>query len=141
MSQLELLAAVETDQMFTIPAVRFAEAQLRNHPNVRMYRFSWRTPVLDGMLGACHALELPFVFEMIDETGDFVGASPPNDLASAIHGAWVRFATTGDPSGGDLPPWPVYDTSRRPVMDFNAERRVIDDPSGVERRLWDGLLQ
>ena len=139
-SNLELLAAVETDQMFTIPAVRFAEAQLRHHPNVRMYRFSWRTPVLDGMLGACHALELPFVFEMLDQTADFVGSSAPRDLADAIHGAWVRFAKTGDPNGGGLPDWPLYDTDRRPVMDFNAERRLVDDPSSVERRLWDGLL-
>ena len=140
MSRRELLAAVETDQMFTMPAVRFAEAQLPHNANLWMYRFSWRTPVLDGQLGACHALELPFVFETHADVHDFVGPNPPTDLAAAMHGAWVRFAATGDPNGGDLPEWPAYDVDRRAVMDFGVERRVLDDPNGEERRLWDGLI-
>jgi para-nitrobenzyl esterase len=130
----DLLAAVETDQMFTMPAIRFAEAQLAHQHNVWMYRFSWPSPVLDGALGACHALELPFVFEMLDQSADFVGSSPPRDLAADIHAAWVRFAATGDPG------WPRYDKQRRPVMDFNTVRQVIDDPNGELRRLWDGLI-
>jgi para-nitrobenzyl esterase len=130
----DLLAAVETDQMFTMPAIRFAEAQLGHHPNVWMYRFSWPSPVLDGALGACHALELPFVFEMLDQSADFVGTSPPLDLAADMHGAWVRFAATGDPA------WPRYETGRRPVMDFNTTRQVVEDPHAEERRLWDGLI-
>jgi para-nitrobenzyl esterase len=139
MTNRELLAAVATDQMFTIPAIRFAEAQLRHHPNVRMYRFSWRSPMIDGMLGACHALELPFLFEVLDESAGLVGDNPPVDLATSVHGAWIRFAKTGDPNGGDLPAWPVYDAQHRPVMDFGAERQLIDDPNAAERRLWDGI--
>ncbi len=50
----DLLCAVETDQMFTIPAIRLADAQLQHTPAVWTYRFSWPTPVLDGCLGACH---------------------------------------------------------------------------------------
>jgi para-nitrobenzyl esterase len=130
----DLLAAVETDQMFTLPAVRMAEAQLGHQPNVWMYRFSWPSPVLNGALGACHALELPFVFEMLEQSADFVGADPPRDLAADIHGAWVRFAATGDPG------WPRYETGRRPVMDFNTTRQIVEDPNAEERRLWDGLI-
>jgi carboxylesterase type B len=135
----ELLAAVETDQMFTLPAIRLAEAQLGHHDNVRMYRFSWPTPVLDGSLGACHALELPFVFDMLEQSADFVGSSPPADLAEDIHRAWVRFAATGDPGSLGGSDWPTYDTDRRPVMDFNTGRQVINDPNSEERQLWDGL--
>jgi para-nitrobenzyl esterase len=130
----DLLAAVQTDQMFTIPAVRLAEAQLAHRPDVWMYRFSWRTPALDGVLGACHAIELPFVFEKLGEAADFVGEAAPAGLAADVHQAWVSFAATGKA------PWPAYDTERRPVMDFNAVSRVIDDPNAEERRLWDGLL-
>jgi para-nitrobenzyl esterase len=136
----DLLAAVETDQMFTLPAIRLAEAQLGHHDNVRMYRFSWRTPVLDGSLGACHALELPFLFEMLDHSGDFVGSSPPADLADDIHRAWVSFAATGDPGSLSGRDWPTYDTDRRPVMDFSATRQVVNDPNSEERQLWEGLV-
>jgi para-nitrobenzyl esterase len=136
--RIDLLAAVETDRMFTVPAVRLAEAQLRHHPAVWLYRFSWPTPVLG--LGACHGLELPFVFDVTDQAAAFVGDAAPRDLAAAVHGAWVRFAATGDPNGAGLPEWPRYDTSARPVLDFDATSRLFHDPAGEERRLWEGLV-
>jgi para-nitrobenzyl esterase len=105
-----------------------------------MYRFSWHTPVLDGALRACHALELPFLFERLDQARVLVGDDPPVDLACDLHDAWVRFATVGDPDGGGLPSWPTFEPERRPVMDFGAARRVVDDPAGDERRVWEGLL-
>ncbi len=122
-----------------MPAVRLAEAHA-SHARTWMYRFSWPTPVLDGALGACHALELPFVFETLDRARVFVGDDPPPDLAQDLHNAWMRFATVGDPNGDGLPPWPAYETQRRPVMDFGPVRRVLDDPRGDERRVWEGLL-
>jgi carboxylesterase type B len=138
----ELLCAVETDQMFTIPAVRLAEAQLRHTLAVWTYRFSWRTPVLGGCLGACHGLDLPFVFEREaeKETEVFVGPAPPHELARAMHGSWVRFAATGDPNGDELPHWAAYETGARRVMNFDTHSALLTDPCAKERRLWDGLM-
>jgi carboxylesterase type B len=137
--ELDLLAAVQSDYMFGIPAIRLAEAQVAVDPDVWMYRFSWRTPVLDGALGACHALELPFVFETLDEARGLVSDSAPIDLAASVHATWVRFAATGDPNGGDLPAWPRYDVTDRAVMDFGAQRKLLRDPGGLERQLFDGV--
>ena len=72
-----------------------------------MYEFAWRSPVANGMFGACHALEIPFVFDMLDHgssqlVGHLLGDSPPQGLASAMHAAWVSFMTGGDPG------WPEY---------------------------------
>jgi para-nitrobenzyl esterase len=136
--ELDLLVDVQGDQMFGIPAVRLAEAATR-HADVWMYRFSWPTPVLDGVLGACHALDVPFVFDTLDTARDLVSDDAPTDLAASIHSAWVRFASTGDPNGGDLPDWPRYDTGTRAVMDFGATRAVLHDPASAQRRLWDGV--
>ncbi|MGO9956005.1 MAG: carboxylesterase family protein [Solirubrobacteraceae bacterium] len=138
----DLLCAVETDQMFTIPAIRLAEAKLQHTPAVWTYRFSWPAPVLDGCLGACHGLDLPFVFEReaSKETEVLIGPVPPHDLATAMHGAWVRFAATGDPNGDGLPHWAAYETDSRRVMNFDTHRALLTDPYGEERRLWDGLL-
>jgi len=138
-TRMDALSAMETDYRYTIPAVRLADAQAAHHANVRVYRFSWPLPVLDGALGACHGSELPFLFEVLDDVPYFVGDDPPAALAGELHGAWVRFAATGDPGGGTVPAWPVYHPGRS-VMEFNTPTRVIDDPDRAQRLLWDGLV-
>jgi para-nitrobenzyl esterase len=137
----DLVVALQTDQAFTIPAVRMAEARLAHDEDVWMYRFSWPTPIGGGRFGACHALVVPFAFETFAASGSLAGPNPPADLGRSFHSALVRFARTGDPNGGDLPSWPRHDLVERSVMDFGAVRGALDDPSGAERRAWDGILE
>ncbi len=134
----EVGIALWTDGLFTIPAARFADAQRANTDNVWSYRLSWRSPAADGKLGACHALDIPFVFDRMDLT-PFVGENPPAQLAHEIHGAWVRFAKTGDPNGGNLPAWPRHDPATRPTMDFDTPIRVVDNPDAAVSDTWDGV--
>ena len=130
----DVYAAIITDFAFRIPAIRLAEAQLRNGGDVRMYEFAWPSPMFDGRLGACHALELGFVFDNLDHVGPLVGDHPPQPLADEMHRAWVNFASTGDPG------WPRYDRSRRRVMHFDAPGGVVlNDPGGSTRQLWEGI--
>jgi para-nitrobenzyl esterase len=134
-SELDRHLAMETDYRYAVPAVSLAEAQGR-HARVWMYRFSWPTPVIGGLLGACHALEVPFVFETHAAAPVLVGDDPPVGLAAAVHDAWVRFARAGDPGAQ----WPEYDTGRRAVMDFGAKVGVVDDPAPLQRELWRDLV-
>ncbi|WP_413099169.1 carboxylesterase family protein [Streptomyces sp. Inha503] len=62
------------------------------------YDFDWR----GGPFGACHAVELPFVFDTTDlpalrTANGLLGPDIPPSLAAEMHGAWVRFAKSGDP--------------------------------------------
>jgi carboxylesterase type B len=99
-----------------------------------MYEFGWRSPQFDGRLGACHALEIPFVFETLGEqTERLWGAEPPERLAHIMHAAWVAFATSGECG------WPKYDLVRRATMRFDTSSRVVDDPRRAERVLWEGV--
>ena len=93
----ELLAAIQTDWWCRIPAIRLADAHATHlahlHVRVRL-AFAGRR----GMFGACHALEIPFVFDTLDlgtgqMIGDFLGDAPPQELAGTMHPAWVSFAT------------------------------------------------
>ncbi|HWN36839.1 MAG TPA: carboxylesterase/lipase family protein, partial [Pseudonocardia sp.] len=82
------------DAMFQSASDRLARA----HGAARRYLFDWR----GGPYGACHAVELPFVFEQTElpalrAPAGLLGPDVPADLAAQLHGAWVRFATTGDP--------------------------------------------
>lgn len=62
---IDLLAALETDKVFRIPAVRLADAHSQ-HANTYFYRFSWRSPAFEGRIGAAHGLDLPFVWDKLD---------------------------------------------------------------------------
>jgi para-nitrobenzyl esterase len=65
----QVFDAIETDRVFWMPAIQLAEAQQAHQTSTYMYRFSWPSPAVRGMLGACHAVELPFVFGTLDAPG------------------------------------------------------------------------
>jgi para-nitrobenzyl esterase len=137
----ELLAAIQTDWWCRIPALRLADAHTgAGTPAAArtfMYEFAWPSPVAGGSFGACHALEIPFVFDTLDEgagqmLGVLLGDEPPQALATRMHRAWVSFAATGDPG------WPAYDLEQRRTMRFGVTSTVVDDPRAWERRVWAG---
>jgi para-nitrobenzyl esterase len=128
----DALADVMTDWFFRIPAIRLAE---KHHGEAYMYEFAWKSPILGGRLGACHALEIAFVFDTLGAEGGEVlyGSSPPAGLAAAMHRAWVDFARSGRPG------WAAYDPDTRATMTFDLDRAVINDPRPEQRTLWAGI--
>jgi para-nitrobenzyl esterase len=124
-----------------VPAVRLAEQQAALGATPYLYLFAWKTKAFGGRLGACHALEIPFVFDNLRKPGVelFTGASKTRKaVATPMHQAWVAFARTGDPNHPGLPEWPSYDTDRRATMRFDRRSQVVLDPAGDERALWAG---
>ena len=117
-----------------MPAVRLAETQAHQGARAFVYEFGWQPPTFDGQLGACHASELPFVFDNLADPAfiPLIGTDPPQELADALHSAWVAFATTGDPG------WPTYLEHDRAVMMFDTDSSVAYDPRSTVRRLWEG---
>lgn len=106
-SAAELRTAILGDGLFGTGTQRLAEAHARHGPTWA-YIFTWRSTALGGLLGASHVMELPFVFDQLHLPalhgpqallGD---VAAPGELATAVHGAWIRFAATGDPG------WPRY---------------------------------
>ncbi|MGA5068527.1 carboxylesterase/lipase family protein [Streptomyces exfoliatus] len=130
----EVLGALATDKLLRIPLNRLADARLDSGApgGTYLYEFAWRSPVLG--LGACHALELGFVFDTLalPETRALTGPDAPRDLAAAMHAAWVAFARTGEPG------WRRWDPAR-PVMTFGPDvPSLVEAPREAERRAWDG---
>jgi para-nitrobenzyl esterase len=125
----DLLAAVGTDWMFRVPAIRLAEAHGRGH----VYEFDWPSPRFGGRLGACHYLEVGFVFDRLGPERALTGGEPPQRLAAAMHRTWAEFARSGDPG------WPAYERERRTTMVFGERCRLVEDPRSGERRLWEGI--
>ncbi|MEU0738810.1 carboxylesterase family protein [Streptomyces sp. NPDC006134] len=123
----EIVGQMVTDHLLRVPLHRLADAR----PGTSyVYEFAWPS-ALPG-LGACHALELGFVFDSGDlpESRKLAGEGAPRELAEAMHAAWVRFATTGDPG------WEAWDATH-PVRIFDAgPPRVVPGPRDREVALW-----
>ncbi len=132
----DLLAAMQGDWWCRIPALHLADAQAKqNAAATYMYEFAWPSPQMGGRLGACHALEIPFVFDTLGyQTEALLGQNPPQPLADTMHAAWVSFATSGAPGTS----WPRYDSTRRATMRFDTTSDVVDDPLSAVRAVWNG---
>jgi para-nitrobenzyl esterase len=137
----DLLAAIVTDRLFRIPAIRMAEARATAPAATYMYEFAWRSPQFNDQLGAGHAVEIAFVFDNLaqPENEPLIGAAPPQPIADAMHAAWVAFARDGVPQAPTLPAWPRYELTQRATMRFDSKPVVVQDPGAVERALWEGI--
>ncbi len=135
-SAFERWNAIMTDHTFAVPASRLLEAQGAHAP-VYGYRFDWRSPLLAGVLGSCHALELGFVFGTYNEkrAGLFFGSGANADaLAAAMMDSWIAFARNGDPG------WPRYDATKRATMIFgDGYPHIVDAPDDARRAAWDNI--
>lgn len=137
----DITMQLATDALFRQPQIRFAEAHAAHEPRTYMYLFDWRTPILGGLYGAPHAVELPFLFRTFGSPSvdDFVGTSPPLALSDALMDAVISFARTDVPSSSRLPTWPAYDTTTRATMRLDATSVVQDDPLAADRQAWQSI--
>jgi para-nitrobenzyl esterase len=138
-----LLRAIEGDLRFRIPGLRFAEAHVGAGGHAYAYLFRYASPGLRGALGACHALELPFVFGSLHTPDQerFAGRGPEVEaLSRAMMGAWIAFARTGDPSTPELGAWPRFEPRERATMVFDRASALESAPLDAERALWDEIL-
>jgi para-nitrobenzyl esterase len=131
----ELLSAIRTDIMFRVPATRVAEAQCQHGQPAYSYIFTWKSPAMGGALGACHALEMGFVFGTYDR--GFCGSGREvKSLSIKMQDAWLAFARSGNPACDSLGDWPPYCDKRKTMM-LGRECHVEAAPYEEERHFWD----
>jgi para-nitrobenzyl esterase len=133
-----LFAAIQTDFLFRLPAIHFIEAQNRYSP-VYNYLFTWKSPVKGRILGACHALDIGFIFGTYNDS--FWGSGPLADRLSAdMQDAWLAFARTGNPGCERLGKWPEYG-SRRMTMLLGEICHLEEASLDEERCAWEPLSE
>ncbi|RCV47451.1 carboxylesterase/lipase family protein, partial [Marinitenerispora sediminis] len=132
----DLYTMIATDGRYAEYGTRLAEAQTGAGGRAHLSRFAWPSPALDGVLGACHSLDVPFAFRNLD-AGQYarflVGEPGPAEhaLAERMARAWADFAATGDPG------WPALSSGDTPVRVWNREDDLVhDDPASGTRALW-----
>jgi para-nitrobenzyl esterase len=136
-SPFEIYSALSTEVMFRKTAIRIAEAQCRHASGGYNYLFCWKSPAAGGTLGACHALEVGFVFGTHDPS--FCGNGPAADkLSREMQDAWVSFARTGNPACESCGEWPPY-CEGRATMIFDRNSRLEKAAYEEERKVWESL--
>ena len=140
-SPVSLWRAIMTDSMFRIPAIRTAQLHSRHTPRTWMYVFDYASPALDGKLGACHSLDVPFVFGTtgVGELKRFCGDTHlVRCLSEIIHDTYVAFAKDGTPSTVMFD-WPAYDMKHRKTLRLGMESHLQSAPMDAERAFWETL--
>jgi para-nitrobenzyl esterase len=131
----EIYVAIQGDQQFRMPNVRLNEIQEKLGKPSYGYVFNWKSAAPG--FGACHALEVGFVFGNLTEEFEGRGLAAQK-LAGDMQDAWIAFAKTGDPSCPGLGPWPRYGKDRK-MMILGEHSRVETAPYEAERAAWDGI--
>ena len=98
-----------------------ARASIRQQPRTWRYAFTRRRA--GGPTPPNHGDEVGYVFGNL--AASRTGAALPFDdrdthVSDAMIGAWTRFAMSGDPNGGTLPAWPVYDAASDPYLELDS---------------------
>ena len=134
----ELFSAILTSYQAQVPSIRFANAHALAGKTY-MYEFAWPSSVANGVYGAYHGLELPFVFNNLaiatGERGMVGNKGAPPELANKMQDAWVKFAKSGSPG------WDAYNTTDRKTMLINTTWQLQNKPHAKVLAAWDGVRE
>jgi para-nitrobenzyl esterase len=144
----DLWSAIATEYVFRVGTVRFASAHAAAAEagvGTYNYLFTWESPAFGGVLGSCHALEIPFVFGTLKNEAiqSFSGGGEHAfALSGAIRRAWTSFARTGVPEcdvpGAGTVAWAPWDPAIRsttvlgPWPGAAGLVSAVDDPRALE---------
>jgi para-nitrobenzyl esterase len=157
-SPADLYIAISTARMIGFGSITIAERKFAQHgAPVYAYIFTYESqrivPGTQHKVGAAHALEIAYKFDLIRPEEKTPGQDPqqtatrtmmdtgPDSVKTAenMSQMWASFAKTGKPGAKGQPEWPAYETARRATMLINAECKVVDDPFSLERSLWEQM--
>lgn len=113
-----------------VPSIQLAERLATIGRPAYYAWFTWRSPAINGRLGAAHVVELPFVFNNAEDwaKAPMVAAGDASEirlLSQQMQDAWISFAATGVPRAD----WPAYVPPQRAAMEFGPNVRVMLDPA------------
>ena len=138
----DMVVQIASDAIMRFPSIELAEQASAFQP-VYMYLFTYRSDSTYKNFGSAHAMELPFVFGLVDlpEVIVFTGRDPRRHaLADAVMDRWLAFARTGNPTVTPGPPWKTYDKTERTTMELGYDIRPVNNPLAEQRDAWGGIL-
>jgi len=117
-SPAAVLGQSVTDRVFRRHVLSWAALRSGAAAPTFAYDFAWPSGSSDL---AGHCLDVPFAWDVLgdEHVARLAGEAPPQELADAVHGAYVAFVRDGDPG------WPAWD-GEGPVMTWDTRSAVTD---------------
>ena len=107
-----------SDLFFRVPALKIAQLHSKNKGNVFLYY--WTYPSSIPNLGACHAVELSYIFNTLNYALIIGDKNINYKLAEVSQNMWANFAKNGNPSTKDYK-WEKYDCKNNYCMVLGKE--------------------
>ena len=136
-SASDVLFAATTAARSWRAAIIEAEARAKAGTPAFVYQVDWVSPRDGGKFGAPHMADIPLVFDNVRQPGSNAMGPTAQPMADRMSEAFLAFARAGDPNCKAIPRWEPYGLPRRQTMVFDNETRLVDDPRGAERRLFE----
>ena len=138
-SPWDLLVAIGSEGMRRGSVALAERKTAASKAPVYMYLFAYETDYLGNIFKACHAPEIAFVFDHVDDMPITGGRPDRYELAEAMSEAWIAFARTGNPNHKGIPKWAPYSVGNRATMLFDVPCKVVVDPYREELDSWEDL--
>jgi para-nitrobenzyl esterase len=106
---------LRTDTGFAWGMRRWAQLQAANGKG-KAFVYYFDKPSARDPNGSPHGQELGLAFGNIDVTGRPPAAADDRALSQQMQSYWINFASTGDPNGPGLTPWPAFTAAQPKVM-------------------------
>ena len=128
----QIAAAAFIDGFFGAPARWIAAHD--SAPSF-LYHFSYVPARLrSSWAGAPHGGEIPFVFGSWPPAFDRLASAESHAMEALVHGCWVAFAKTGNPSNART--WPTYSPTTDQLMEFDENSGPV---AHFRKAQYDGL--
>lgn len=93
-----------------------------------VYFYLFSEPSTIEKLRSCHAVDLPYTFNV----GDHIVPNPNPKLVKQVQSSWAAFAATGNPDNETIPHWEKYSTGNRQTMELNSKGCVLHKDLNTE---------
>ncbi|WP_373089798.1 carboxylesterase/lipase family protein [Zhongshania sp.] len=122
-TKLAIRERILTDMIFRKPTVAAAQAHAKAHSGrTWLYQFDVASDIPG--IGAIHGADCPMVFDNIAlSNGLFKDTNENHQMADLVCSAFVNFAKTGNPNGGNLTDWQAYSPEGQAEMVFQRTSR------------------
>jgi len=119
----------------------WAVEALADKQPVYYYRFDYDEHLAPHMVGAAHAVEIPFVFGNLDRAPATIFLNKrlrkkAEPLKEAMMSYWTNFAKTGDPNGEGLVQWQQYDSVKRQRIYFDIPITLKETDNVEKCEFW-----
>jgi para-nitrobenzyl esterase len=131
LSDAELWDQATSDVGWILPSRRLADAHASAGRATFTFEFAVESTALDGIIGAAHEVDVPFVFDVLDKKGvdellgsDLVADPAGRKLAEDVAAAWASFARDGRPALRSIAEWPEYREGARTTVLLDLESTI-----------------